>query len=127
MANESNLVTRDDTAAEPVNERPAVAPPVDIYENEDEFLIVADVPGVASDAVRIHFDDGRLTLIATRGDAQETPMSSEYPSFDYRRSFLLPDGVDLEKAQADLNNGVLAVHVPKSPAVKPRRIEVRTA
>jgi HSP20 family molecular chaperone IbpA len=104
--------TQVDTA-EPVDERPAVAPAVDIFENDDEYLIVADVPSVTSDSVRLNLDEDQLTLRARRAD-----------DTDFKRSFYLPDGVDFANAAADLKDGVLSVHLPKAAAVKPRRIAV---
>ena len=50
---------------EHTRERPAVIPPVDIFENEDEVLVVADVPGVASDGVTLSFENDQLTIEAT--------------------------------------------------------------
>lgn len=108
--------TQGGAVAETVNERPAVAPPVDIYENADEYLILADVPGVKSDAVKLHLEDGTLTLRATRGDL-----------FDYRRQFYLPEGVDMAKAEAKLDKGVLAIHLPKAEEARPRHIPVRAS
>ncbi len=100
--------------AETVDEKPTLAPLVDIYENADEYLIVADVPGTNSDAVKLHLDEGQLTLRAARDE-----------STDYKRAFYLPEGVDLANAAAALDNGVLSIHLPKSASAKPRRIPVR--
>jgi HSP20 family molecular chaperone IbpA len=108
-----DIAKQDTRLAETLDERPAVAPAVDIYENADEYLIVADVPGVKNDAVKLHFEEGQLTLRAARSDR-----------FDYRRAFYLPEGVDIGKADAKLANGALSIHLPKSAEAKPRRIPV---
>ena len=107
------ITKRETQLAETVDERPAVAPAVDIYENADEYLIVADVPGVKNDAVKLHFEEGQLALRASRADR-----------FDFRRAFYLPEGVDIGKADAKLDKGVLSIHLPKSADAKPRRIPV---
>jgi HSP20 family protein len=113
MAN--TLAKKPTELAETVDEKPTLAPPVDIYENADEYLIVADVPGTHSDAVKLHLDEGQLTLRASRDE-----------TVDYKRAFYLPEGVDFAKAEAALDNGVLAIHLPKSAAMKPRRIPVKS-
>ena len=52
-------------------------------------------------------------------------LAEEYRVADYRRAFAMPEGIDSEKIEAELSNGVLTVHLPKSSAKKPRRIDVR--
>jgi HSP20 family molecular chaperone IbpA len=90
-------------------------PRTDVFENEAEYLVVADIPGVAKDAIDVRFERGELTIEARRID-----------DGDYRRAFALPEGVDAEKIDASLANGILSVHVPKSAAKRARRIEVRS-
>ena len=112
----------DDRSAERTQARPAVAPRVDIYENADEILLVADVPGVVTQNVTISLEKDQLTLTARRTAGERTPESVDY---DFHRTFLVPRGIVGEKINAQLNVGVLEVHLPKSPGLKPRRIEVR--
>ena len=100
---------------EAVQQRPAVAPRCDVFENKDEILLVADLPGVAQDGLRIDVDEERVMLEGKR------------ESYDFRRSFLLPDGIDREKIDAELKHGVLWLHLPKAAAVKPRRITVKAS
>lgn len=113
--------------AEAMNERPTIAPAVDVYENADEFLLIADVPGVTKDRVSIHLDDGKLTLLARRNGDERDHVSTEYKTFDWKRTFTLPEGLDHGKSAAELRDGVLFIRVPKSARMKPRRIEVRSA
>ena len=112
---------------EQTRERPLVTPPVDIYETADEILLVADVPGVARDAVSIDLNKDRLTLTARRGHHLPSQSTSrgEPDAFDYYRAFVVPSGLDAERITAELSQGVLRVHLPKSAALKPRRIEVK--
>jgi HSP20 family protein len=105
---------------------PGLAPAVDVYENADEILLVADLPGVASDALKVDLDNGELLLEATRtGDSEGRMVESEYGDCTFQRRFALPAGIDAAKVAADLRNGVLELHLPKAEALKPRRIEVR--
>ena len=117
------------------NQRPAkrqgvltTPPRADVFENEAEYLVIADLPGTSQDALQIHLDAERLTLdaptnFAVKGD----PLSLEFREADYHRSFLLPEDIDRDKIEASLQNGVLTLRIPKSEAVRPRRIEVKAS
>lgn len=125
MAN--NLMTpRDQAGRTEWRDRPVAAPTVDIFESKEEFLLFADMPGVAKDAITLHYEKGRLTVEGKRhvfvpGD----PIAAEYRPADFRRVFALPYGVDGDHIEADLEGGVLRVRLPKSEAFKPRQIAVR--
>jgi len=108
--------------------RAAVRPRVDVFESASEYLVVADMPGVAKDAIDIRFEDGELRLEAQRMvEAPGAVLAEEYRAADFRRAFAMPEGIDADKISADLANGVLRVHLPKSEAKRPRRIEVRAS
>jgi len=111
---------RQDRGAEKLAERPFYAPPVDIFENKDEILILADVPGVAAEGVTLNLDKDQLTI-----DAHRTELGGDEPSFDYRRTFVVPRGIDPDKISAHLAGGVLRLVLPKPGALKPRQIEVK--
>lgn len=102
-------------------------PLVDIYENKDEFLIVADLPGVKKDDVRINYERGRIDLEATTQTGVENAklVSGADFSTDYQRSFSVPGTIDVDKIGAELKNGVLFLRLPKSEQAKPRQIRVR--
>jgi HSP20 family molecular chaperone IbpA len=128
MSTNTNLSKRPDDSAEKMQERPTTAPFVDIYENADELLVVADMPGVAKDKMAIHFDKGQLTIEGQRTrSATEGLLAAEYRALDFHRQFLVPQGIDTDKISAELDRGVLRVHLPKSAALKPRQIPVKTA
>jgi HSP20 family molecular chaperone IbpA len=123
--NNSRAVTRsDDPSAERTQERPAIAPLVDIYENADEILLVTDVPGVVRQNVTISLEKDQLTVTAQRTPDDVAPEMGDY---DFHRTFVVPRGIDGDRISATMNLGVLEVHLPKSPGLKPRRIEVRAA
>ena len=111
---------------ENVAERPTTPPRADIFENRDEYLVVADVPGVGKDALSLELVDEVLTI---RGQVAAAPagseLSAEFRGADYFRRFQVPEEIDRNKISARLENGVLYLQLPKSEAVKPRRIEVR--
>lgn len=90
-----------------------VYPLVDVLENDTEFLLVADLPGVPKDALEITVDNGQLELRA------------ETETLEYRRSFALGDDVDLEGVEAKLERGELEVHLPKRSEAQVRKILVK--
>lgn len=94
-------------------QRRTAAPPVDVFENADELLIVADVPGVSSDGIDLRVENGTLTLTARRED------------LDFRATYRIPAGIDTSAIAAETKNGTLVVHLPKAAAVKARKIFVR--
>jgi HSP20 family molecular chaperone IbpA len=106
--------------------RPTAAPPVDVYENADEILVLADLPGVSSAALKVHLDKGELLIEANRtGPIGGQSLETEYGDCVFIRRFLVPAGIDVARIAAEVKNGVLRLHLPKSAALKPRTIEVR--
>jgi len=106
--------------------RLTVAPACDVYENDDEILVVADLPGFTSEALTVNLEDNELTIEAQRDVSRdEAFITREYRDCDFQRRFAVPGGIDAAKISAELNHGVLSVHLPKSEALKPRQIAVR--
>ena len=103
------------TRTERAARRRLATPRVDVYENEEELLLVADLPGVRAEDLDLRVEADTLTLRARRGD------------LDYERTFALPSGIDADKIEATLKSGTVHLHLPKTEAVKPRTIKVRTA
>jgi len=103
-----------------------VAPPVDIHETQDGLVVLADVPGVAKEALEVRVDDNILTI---RGHARHAVPGDvtyrEYELVNFFRQFELHDKVDQSRITADLKCGVLTLHLLKAEEVKPRQIEVR--
>jgi len=105
------------------------APAVDIKEEENQFLLVADIPGVDAKDIEVHMENGILTIKGERESEKKTEregykrIEREHGIF-YRR-FTMPEGVDPEGINANSNNGVLTVTIPKQEAAQPRRITVK--
>ena len=118
---------KTETTAESTTTRSVVAPTVDIYENEREYLILADLPGVPSDGVRIRFESGELSLEATRHNGESGEIiGTEIVAADYRRLFRIPETVDSEAIDAKLENGVLHLVLPKASKARSRQISVKS-
>lgn len=102
-------------------------PNVDILEQADELLVLADVPGAKSDAIKVNFEDGNLTIHARvdpRQDPDQELLLCEYGVGDYYRSFRVSEAIDAGGITAAYADGVLTLHLPKAAAVKPRKINV---
>jgi HSP20 family molecular chaperone IbpA len=108
-------------------QRRTVAPPVDVFENADELLIVADVPGVPNDGIDLRVENDTLTLVARRpdGGGDAPALVREYAEVDFTATFRIPAGIDTAGIVAETRNGMLLVRMPKSAAAKARRIVVR--
>jgi HSP20 family protein len=100
-----------------------MAPPCDVYENSDEFLVVAEVPGVEEKDVDLRLDRTQLTIEAVRSPAGAQREGSL--QLRYARVFEVPDTIDAAKISAKLQDGVLSVHLPKAPQARVRRISVK--
>jgi HSP20 family protein len=126
-----NEVTRandkNGTVAANAYRRRAVSPPVDIFENADELLIVADVPGVGTDGIDLRVENDTLTLSARRPDRHdESPaLVREYDEVDFSASFRIPAGIDTSAIVAETKSGTLVIRLPKAAAAKARQIVVR--
>lgn len=104
-------------------------PAVDIREEEDRFVIVADLPGVDPNDIEVTMDNGVLTLKGERKFEYQTGDDSyqriERACGTFYRRFSLPDSANPEAIEAKGRNGVLEITLPKQEKIKPRRIEVQ--
>lgn len=124
MSDKKELNTTEN--GEPKRQLPVVAPLVDIYEGDDELVLVADVPGAASDSLSLNFEKSRLDIEARAPfeRAESSALLREYDGVDFRRSFEVVSDIDAEHITAELSNGVLTIHLPKSEKNKPRQIPI---
>ena len=107
----------------------AIHPKVNIVENEDEFLLTAEVPGMVEKDIHLEIKDGVLSL---RGDAKEEKETkegnyriNEFRSQNFERSFRLGEQVDPEKVVAKLEKGILRVSLGKKEIAKPKKVEIK--
>lgn len=113
--------------AEQTKPGPVFTPDVDIFETETGITLMADMPGVKSDGLVIDLRENVLTL---SGDVQpyigedEQVINFEYGVGRYYRQFNLSDVIDQERIEANLNEGVLRLSLPKVDKATPRKIEV---
>jgi len=106
----------------------AWAPAVDIYENENELVLTAEIPGIDEKDIEIKIEDNTLTLKGERKFEKETKeenyhrIERSYGSFF--RAFTLPHSVDTDKVQAVHENGVLKITMPKRQELKPKTVHI---
>jgi HSP20 family protein len=107
-------------------------PPVDIYENGDqEVVLKVELPDMSREAIDVSVDNGTLTIKGEKKLAQEVK-EEQYHRIERRygnfsRSFTLPRTVDANKVGAEYKNGVLTVRLPLREEAKPRQIKVDVA
>jgi HSP20 family protein len=106
-------------------------PHVDIHEEAERFVVVADVPGVDGKDIDITADKGVLTIKGERRAEKQSSKDGyqrvERATGTFLRRFTLPESADAEAIKATHVNGVLEVTIPKRPQEQPRRIEVKAA
>jgi HSP20 family molecular chaperone IbpA len=114
-------------AGEEMRPGPVFMPAVDILENQNEIVILADMPGVNGKEVDI---DLREDVLSIRGavspveDEKEVSVYREYNWGDYFRQFTLTEVIDQEKISAKMDDGVLRLTLPKKERVKPKKIQI---
>lgn len=103
-------------------------PAVNIYELAHEFLLTAQLPGTSADDLELSVAGGVLTMKGRRGTTDAVPEEryrrSERPVGPWERSFHLPDKVRDDEMFAELQHGVLKLHLPKAPSSQPRHVPV---
>lgn len=120
-----NVVKKDAGSVEATRNIANAVPLVDIYENDEEILLHAEMPGVKKDHIVVNIDNGTLTLSGTRTlNRKGAAEWEELGDVEYQRAFSVPPTIDIEKVRAELKDGMLALHLPKSEAAKPRMIEI---
>lgn len=104
------------------------APSVDVIEREDHYVLKADLPGVDRKDIDIVFEDGALTLKGERSDNTESDHDGykrvERSYGVFRRSFRMPENIDVDNITAKSEHGVLEVRVPKQEKAQ-KKIEVQ--
>ena len=110
--------------------RKTYSPRADVYEQNDRFVIVADLPGIGAEGLDIDLEKNILT-IRGKADSEQTEgyrlAYREYEEGDYERRFILSSEVDREKIEATFTHGVLKLAIPKAEASLARKITVRAA
>ena len=104
-------------------------PDLDIYEDEDNFYVEVEIPGMSKDEVKVKVEDNVLVISGEKKQEKETKKRNYhvvercYGSF--QRALNLPDYLDVDKIKASYSKGVLKIEIPKKESSKPRVIDVK--
>ena len=105
-------------------------PAVDIKEEQERFLIHADIPGVEPEDIDVHMENGVLTIsgerVSENHEETEGYRRTERVRGTFLRRFTLPDTANAENISAKCTHGVLEVSIPKQEKVKPQKIQVQS-
>jgi HSP20 family protein len=109
---------------------PATSFPIDVIENDNEYLVRASVAGFDPEQVEITFENNTLAI---KGEINEENKDEQQGRYHIReryagtfyRSVSLPGMIDQNQISAETDNGVLTIHLPKKPEAQPKRIEVK--
>lgn len=107
-----------------------VYPPVNLYETDKDFVLTAELPGVAPEDIHVTLEAATVTLHGERkidyADKDKASLHRrERQAGSFRRAFELPAAIDADAVEAVHKNGVLMLRLPKTPEHQPRRISVR--
>jgi HSP20 family protein len=105
----------------------AFVPVLDVREQQDRYVIAADLPGVRQDEVEVTAVDDRITISGRR--KEDRPKNSSFrlcerPAGEFSRTITLPPNTDSGRVEAELKDGVLKLEVPKRPEAQRRRIDI---
>ena len=116
------------TPAEQTKPGPVFTPNVDIFETDKEIIMLAEIPGVKAADLSIDLRDDILTLtgeVKPLNRPEEQDILIEYQFGRYYRQFTLAEVIDQSKIDAELNNGILRLTLPKAEKAMPRQIAVK--
>jgi len=106
-------------------------PAVDVQENDKEYLMEVELPGLTEKDIEVKIENGILTISSKKEESKEEKdkekgyLRKERREFSFCRSFSLPENTDVNKISATFKNGLLNVKIPKAPEAKPKMIEVK--
>jgi HSP20 family molecular chaperone IbpA len=123
---EKRVVRRGESA----EELQTLLPRVDVFENKDGILLLADMPGVPKDKLELRVENDTLLIegeIAPDTPENMEPVYAEVRLSRYRRAFSLSSELDTSRIDAQLRDGVLNLRIPKHAHAQPRKIEVKVA
>jgi len=108
-------------------EQQFLAPRVNITENKDAYLLIAEMPGVSKKGLEISLEGNEITIVGHREHAPMPAMECIYREskpMDFRRVFELDPAINVSRIEAKIDQGLLALTLPKTEAVKPRKIAI---
>ena len=99
-------------------------PLADVYEDESEYTVAIDLPGIDRTSLDLSIDENRLTVKGTRPVTDQEQHRRETPRGNFMRSFSVPAAVSQKDIKADYKDGVLLIHLPKQPERQPQKVKI---
>jgi HSP20 family protein len=103
-------------------------PAVDVYKQENSYIVEAELPGIDKDDVQLSIEDNVLTISGSKKSSKKEKAENYYcyerTCGEFSRSFRLPTDIDLGKVKANFNNGVLKAELPIAETAKPKQISI---
>ena len=131
MSEKKELVAVNNYNSDSINEllktQNSISPVVDIFETENDYILIANLPGVERSNIQVKLDDKSLIVfgkINFEEAVNRKYILNEKEIGNYFRSFKISDSIDKEKINARYDNGQLIVTLPKHDKVKPRKIDI---
>lgn len=107
------------------------APAVDIHEDDDQYLVEAELPGMNKKDIHLSVKDNILTIkgerVSEKKDKKENCLRMERSYGSFQRSFRLPEQVKEDKINANFKEGVLTIQIPKTEEVKAKEVEIKVS
>ncbi len=105
------------------------APAIDLYEDENEYVVEAELPGLKQDEIKVSVEDDILTISGEKKREKEVKEENLYRSErfygKFERQIVLPQNTDKENIKASYKNGVLKVVIPKKEEAKPKKVDIK--
>jgi HSP20 family protein len=130
MANQTEIEKQEtqELRAERIRSGRTYVPAVDIVEQDEQLLLLADMPGVNPDDLDIRYERGELTIhgqVRPRQAPESGYLLREYGVGDFYRVFQVGESVDSSRIEAEMRHGVLTLRLPKTEQAVPRKIAVK--
>ena len=100
-------------------------PAADVYEDDNEYTIAVDLPGIDRATLDISVEDNKLTIRGNRAALEAVPHRGECPRGKFVRTFTVPASIEQNKIKGDYKDGVLQVHLPRRAERKAQRVEIK--
>ena len=100
-------------------------PAADVYEDETQYTIAVDLPGIDRAALDISVEDNKLTIRGNRAALEAVPQRAECPRGKFVRTFTVPASIEQNSIRADYKDGVLQVRLPRRAERKAQRVEIK--
>jgi HSP20 family protein len=105
------------------------SPSIDIDENDNRYSLEVELPGMTEKDLEVKVEGNLLTLSSKKSEEKEEKKKDyvlkERRSYNFSRSFVLPENVETDKITAEFKNGLLLIDVPKAEKAKPKLLEIK--